>query len=665
MCNKQRTFQKNNGMNSFFLKKYSLVYLLLSCLLFLISCAESSAPAKNEIIKTEYPNLAEPIISRDFDDLWEFTDHKNEHVRALAWKAIAKSETEDLDAFIDYTIQQDDSLAWYALSLHPLASVQVDSIADSFSAGTIQSESVCEVFFRKGTLHSLNILLDRPQLLSESEVCAKAVGGILSRIQVDEFKQREVFSLAMNSDNLKVWRNLLYGYYRSALNRPTEGSILMEDLTELLDVYGGYFSPMMDQYIVRIIGKTGFMKVMNRRSQLELNNEIQLSIELASNLTVFESDELNQPYIIKLVKHLVDNVVAQTLQSLREFEAIPEELINIVDKEIAPRTRDTEVFVEALDLLVKNGVEIEDYRPKMQFLEEQNDLLKHRMLSLYGKFLSTDEYLERVSMEVRESGVAGLRALQSLAVYYTENIEKPGIHEKVRTIAISAMEDGDATVFASLNMFLVNSNLFKPDDYEMLYDYYEAFVNAGEWDKANVMKSVFETKYEDRFDPLEIPENPFRIPDWDHLYELGTQPFWVLETEKGTIEIQLDPLAAPFTVSSIDSLTRAGAYDNVPFHRVVRNFVVQGGDVSLKENEKSGVDYKLPTEPSYQSFERGMLGIASAGQDTEGSQYFIMLNWSPHLDGNYTIFGKVTKGMNVADRIQIGDKVLRAEIYSR
>lgn len=642
----------------------NILILFIGLILF-NSCLESPNPERNEIIKTEYPELADDIIRRNFDGLWDFINHKNEHVRALAWKAIAKSETDNLDAFVDYAVQHDDSLVWYALSLHPLSAAQVDSLNKYYSDGTISSESVCEVFFRKGNLNTLDILLERSQLIRESEICAKAVGGILSRVQVDEFKQREVFSLAMNSDDNVIWRNLLYGFYRSPINRPPVDSILMNDLSELLDVYGGYFSKGMDEYIVRILGKTGFMKVMDRRSDVILSRAVQLSNELAKNITLFESDELNHPYIKRLLNHPVDNVVAQTLLSLREFDSIPNELVHIVNTKIAPTTRDAEVFVEALDLLVKNDVQIAEFEPKMEFLGKRNELLKHRMLSLFGKFDTTDEYLNRVRSEIRSGGIGGLRALQSLAVYYTENIKKPDIHEKVRSIALSALENGDTTMFASLNIFLINSNLFKPDDYDLFYKYYEAFVKAGEWEKANVMTLALETKFEDRFEPLETPELSFRIPDWDRLYELGIQPFWELKTEKGTIEIQLDPLAAPFTVSSIDSLTRAGAYNNIPFHRVVRNFVVQGGDVSLNEEESNRVDYKLPTEPSYQSFERGMLGIASAGQDTEGSQYFIMLNWSPHLDGSYTIFGKVTKGINIADQIQVGDKVLEAKIYSR
>ena len=332
---------------------------------------------------------------------------------------------------------------------------------------------------------------------------------------------------------------------------------------------------------------------------------------------------------------------------------------------IAPITRDAEVFVEALRLLVKNGVNIESYRAKLEYMGEQNELVKHQVLSLMSEFVSTDEYLGIIREEVREGGVGGLRALQSLSVYYADHIEEPGIHKKVRSVTMFALENGDHNVFASLNIFLMNTNLIKPEDYSSLYGYYRGFIETEQWSKAKIMESVFESRFAEQFEPLNTPELSFRIPDWNRLYEMGVQPYWVLETDKGSIEIQLDPLAAPFTVSSIDSLTRSGAYNDVPFHRIVKNFVAQGGDVSLNPNEYLRIDYKLPTEPSYNSFDRGMLGIASEGQDTEGSQFFIMLNWAPHLDGHYTIFGKVTKGMGVVDRIQIGDRVIESSMYSR
>ncbi|PWN07634.1 peptidylprolyl isomerase [Rhodohalobacter mucosus] len=145
---------------------------------------------------------------------------------------------------------------------------------------------------------------------------------------------------------------------------------------------------------------------------------------------------------------------------------------------------------------------------------------------------------------------------------------------------------------------------------------------------------------------------------------MGTQPHWILETEKGTIDVRMDPLSAPFTVSSIDSLTRTGLYDGVAFHRVVRNFVIQGGDYDRRDGF-GGPDYRIPSEPSFDHYLRGSAGIASSGTDTEGSQFFFMHERAPHLDGNYTRFGEVVRGMDVVDRIQVGDKIIRARISIR
>lgn len=178
----------------------------------------------------------------------------------------------------------------------------------------------------------------------------------------------------------------------------------------------------------------------------------------------------------------------------------------------------------------------------------------------------------------------------------------------------------------------------------------------------NAFRQALETRFPDQDVEFTDPdEQAFKIPNWDRLKAIGTRPYWHLETEKGEIVIRLDPLSAPFTVSSVDSLTRAGAYDNVAFHRVVHNFVIQGGDVGRGDGF-GGPEYTIPTEPSLSSFERGAVGIASSGTDTEGSQYFVMHQWAPHLDANYTLFGTVVRGMDTVDRIQMGDIVKKASI---
>jgi cyclophilin family peptidyl-prolyl cis-trans isomerase len=114
--------------------------------------------------------------------------------------------------------------------------------------------------------------------------------------------------------------------------------------------------------------------------------------------------------------------------------------------------------------------------------------------------------------------------------------------------------------------------------------------------------------------------------------------------------------AAPFTVMSFLKLaSQRGFYRGLSFHRVVSNFVIQGGDPH--GDGWGGPGYTIRSEFSPLSFDEGELGMASAGKDTEGSQFFVTQSPQPHLDGRYTIFGKVVSGMDVVNRIQIDDRI--------
>ncbi|MBK8549757.1 MAG: peptidylprolyl isomerase [Ignavibacteria bacterium] len=126
-----------------------------------------------------------------------------------------------------------------------------------------------------------------------------------------------------------------------------------------------------------------------------------------------------------------------------------------------------------------------------------------------------------------------------------------------------------------------------------------------------------------------------------------------LITNKGDIKIELLPDAAPFTVMNFLKLAEKSFYDSTVFHRVVSNFVIQGGDPT--GTGYGGPGYTIRSEFSPMTYERGMVGMASSGKDTEGSQFFITHSATPHLDGKYTIFGKVTDGIDVVDKIMIGD----------
>ncbi|MFP4228628.1 MAG: peptidylprolyl isomerase [Salinivenus sp.] len=160
-------------------------------------------------------------------------------------------------------------------------------------------------------------------------------------------------------------------------------------------------------------------------------------------------------------------------------------------------------------------------------------------------------------------------------------------------------------------------------------------------------------------DPRPLPDTPSL--DWDSLQDLGPHPQLILETNRGTITLELDTEQAPQTVQALARFAREGQYEDVPFHRVVPNFVVQGGDFA-RGTGFGGPGFFLRTEVTRLGHRRGTLGMASAGKDTEGSQFFVPHSLQPHLDGSYTSFGEVVDGMDVVDRLRVDDRIIDARL---
>ncbi len=153
-------------------------------------------------------------------------------------------------------------------------------------------------------------------------------------------------------------------------------------------------------------------------------------------------------------------------------------------------------------------------------------------------------------------------------------------------------------------------------------------------------------------------------PPVDVATVIGKRVRWKLETTRGEIEIELAPDVAPWGVAAIVALTRTGSYDGLDVHRVVPNFVAQGGDPT--NSGTGGPPYMLPAEPASvldgTGFVEGGVGLADGGPDSAGSQWFIMHSQAAHLDGRYTWVGAVASGQNVADSLLLGDRVLHATV---
>jgi peptidyl-prolyl cis-trans isomerase B (cyclophilin B) len=127
----------------------------------------------------------------------------------------------------------------------------------------------------------------------------------------------------------------------------------------------------------------------------------------------------------------------------------------------------------------------------------------------------------------------------------------------------------------------------------------------------------------------------------------------VIETDKGNIELVLFDKEAPNTVKNFEKLANSGFYNGLKFHRVIPDFMIQGG--CPKGTGTGGPGYTIKCEINIKKHGVGALSMAHAGKDTGGSQFFITHSPQPHLDGKHTVFGKVEKGMEVVNKIKAGD----------
>ena len=135
-----------------------------------------------------------------------------------------------------------------------------------------------------------------------------------------------------------------------------------------------------------------------------------------------------------------------------------------------------------------------------------------------------------------------------------------------------------------------------------------------------------------------------------------------MHTDSGIIELELYAEHAPKTVNNFVFLINDGFYDGVTFHRVIANFMIQGGDPTGSGMGGPGYRFADETVGNPLTHERGVISMANAGPNTNGSQFFITHGPQPHLNGRHTVFGKVTKGQDVVDAVKQGDRMTKIEV---
>ena len=136
-----------------------------------------------------------------------------------------------------------------------------------------------------------------------------------------------------------------------------------------------------------------------------------------------------------------------------------------------------------------------------------------------------------------------------------------------------------------------------------------------------------------------------------------------MKTDKGNLSITIYAADTPMTAASFLNLASRGYYDGIIFHRVIPNFMVQGGDPTGTGSGGPGYQFDDECLSSLKHDKPGILSMANAGPGTNGSQFFITYGPQPHLDGMHTVFGHVTEGQDVVDAIEGGDSILGIDVH--
>ncbi|MSU36041.1 MAG: peptidylprolyl isomerase [Pedosphaera sp.] len=136
----------------------------------------------------------------------------------------------------------------------------------------------------------------------------------------------------------------------------------------------------------------------------------------------------------------------------------------------------------------------------------------------------------------------------------------------------------------------------------------------------------------------------------------------ILHTNKGDIEATLFASKVPMTTANYLNLAKKGLYDGVTFHRVIKDFMIQGGDPTGTGMGDRGYKFGDEFDPSLKHSKPGIFSMANAGPGTNGCQFFITHVPTPHLNGKHSVFGEVTKGQDIVNKIEKGDKIVKIDV---
>ncbi|MEY4930855.1 MAG: hypothetical protein RI909_1579 [Bacteroidota bacterium] len=296
-----------------------------------------------------------------------------------------------------------------------------------------------------------------------------------------------------------------------------------------------------------------------------------------------------------------------------------------------------------------------------EYIQASSDYHKANLLSALSSDISSSSFL---ATELDESNIPVIKtaAAQALVNLNRSTSFSPSLKPTFANIYKEALLDADPGVIGIIASCLADSTL----DYKSVITDYTFLQEAKK--KLNLPKDYEAIQpldeaiayFEGKKKP-QAPKNEFNHPiKWDLVKTISKNQRVQITTGKGEIILSLFIEEAPGSVANFVDLIQQKYFDGKFVHRMVPNFVIQTG---CNRGDGFGSEaYSIRSEFSLQRYEEGSVGMASAGKDTEGTQWFITHSPTPHLDGRYTLFAKVVSGMDVVHKIEVGDQIVSVHL---
>lgn len=381
-------------------------------------------------------------------------------------------------------------------------------------------------------------------------------------------------------------------------------------------------------------------------------------------------------------KNINENILVETLKSLRlrkwELLLLNENKISDLLKRIIKFRQKNFIITEAIktysylfgvDSLKNDSSLVNHLSAVNQFqllIEDKNNLNISTLLSLYKNIQLSKEKLK--ALETLVSLTKDFSDNEDLSSFLLNEIQS-GDNAIISTIA-----DGLDSVFISRNnLKLKDIVLAKAKEFKNNSDFIETEISLV--NLANKISQDFQNEVVEELSDTKLYSLRKFLKKFDDRIVIGNHKIEnlkemidaafryskaIIKTLKGNIVIKFRPEIAPVTVGNFILLSKAKFYNGISFHRVVPGFVIQAGDP--KGTGWGGPGYEIISEFSPEEFHTGMVGMASAGKDTEGSQFFIMQGYYPHLNSRYTLFAEVMSGTDVVMKISEDDKIISIEL---